>query len=209
MALRVDAVGTMKRFICEQNIANFRKLLIDASDPAQKTALERLLATYNRELAMLDAEEVGTDITPIARRRRQEVDAAAMREELLPQFDHSPHPYLLLDPGPGLRIAAVNTAYLTSTMTERSIVGKSLFDVFPDNPDHALADGVNNLYASLKTVAQTGRPHAMAVQRYDIRDPTGAFVERHWQPINMPIHDAQGRLMFLLHHVEDVTDQVG
>jgi hypothetical protein len=61
----------------------------------------------------------------------------------------------------------------------------------------------------LKTVAQTGRPHAMAVQRYDIRDPTGAFVERHWQPINMPIHDAQGRLMFLLHHVEDVTDQVG
>ena len=208
MALR-DAVGNMKRFVCEQNIANFRRLLIDARDPAQRKALERLLATYNRELAMLDAEEIGTDATPIPQRRRQSADAASIPEEFLPHFNDSPHPYLLLDPGPGLRIVDVNTAYLTVTFTERSIVGKSLFDVFPDNPDHALADGVNNLYASLKTVAQTGRPHAMAVQRYDIRDATGAFVERHWQPINTPIHDAQGQLMFLLHHVEDVTDQVG
>lgn len=200
----------MKRFICEQNIAHFRKLLLDAREPAQRKALERLLATYHRELAMLDAEEIGTDATPIGRQRRQAVDAASIREELLPQFDHSPHPYLLLDPGPGLRIVDVNTAYLTVTFTERStILGKSLFDVFPDNPDHALADGVNNLYASLKTVAQTGLPHAMAIQRYDIRDATGAFVERHWQPVNTPIRDAEGRLMFLLHHVEDVTDQMG
>jgi PAS domain-containing protein len=200
----------MKRFVCEQNIANFRKLLTDTRDPTQRKALERLLATYNRELAMLDAEEIGTDATPIEQQKRQSADAASIREEFLPHFNDSPHPYLLLDPGPGLRIVDVNTAYLTVTFTERSaILGKSLFDVFPDNPDDALADGVNNLYASLKTVAQTGRPHAMAVQRYDIRDPAGAFVERHWQPINMPIHDAQGRLMFLLHHVEDVTDQAG
>ncbi len=200
----------MKRFICEQNIANFRRLLVDASDPAQRTALERLLATYHRELALLDAEEIGTDATPIEQRRRQSVDAAAVREELLPHFDHSPHPYLLLDPGPGLRIVDVNEAYLTATFTERgAILGKSLFEVFPDNPDHALADGVNNLYSSLKTVAATGRPHAMAIQRYDIRDTSGKFVVRHWQPINTPIHDAGGKLVFLLHHVEDVTDQAG
>lgn len=199
----------MKRFICEQNIANFRRLLVDASDPAKRTALERLLASYNRELALLDAEEIGADATPIPQQRKQPVDAAAVRDEFLPHFEHSPHPYLLLDPGPGLRIADVNAAYLTATFTERgAILGKSLFDVFPDNPDHALADGVNNLYSSLRTVATTGRPHAMAVQRYDIRDAAGKFVERHWQPINAPIHDAQGKLVFLLHHVEDVTDQV-
>ena len=84
-------------------------------------------------------------------------------------------------------IVDVNTAYATATFTHRSdIVGRSLFDVFPDNPDHPFADGVSNLYNSLKTVAKTGQPHAMAVQRYDIRDPAGAFVERHWQPINTP-----------------------
>lgn len=48
----------------------------------------------------------------------------------------------------------------------------------------------------------------MAVQRYDIRDASGTFLERYWQPINTPIHDAHGELVFLLHHVEDVTEQM-
>jgi len=48
----------------------------------------------------------------------------------------------------------------------------------------------------------------MNTQRYDIRDPGGTFVERHWQPINSPIHDTAGHLVYLLHHVEDVTAQV-
>jgi hypothetical protein len=33
-------------------------------------------------------------------------------------------------------------------------------------------------------------------------------VERYWQPINTPIRDTDGRLVFLSHHVEDVSDQV-
>jgi PAS domain-containing protein len=116
---------------------------------------------------------------------------------------------MLLDPGPGLHIVDINDAYAIATFISRSdVVGKSLFEIFPDNPDDALADGVSNLYSSLRIVAQTGQPHAMAVQRYDIRDPNGAFVERHWQPINSPIRDRDGHLIFLLHHVEDVTDQV-
>ena len=67
---------------------------------------------------------------------------------------------------------------------------------------------MSNLYASLKIVSQSGQPHAMAVQRYDIRNPAGEFVERHWQPINSPIKDKADNLVFLLHHVEDVTDHV-
>jgi hypothetical protein len=48
----------------------------------------------------------------------------------------------------------------------------------------------------------------MAIQRYDIRDPDGQFVERYWQPVNTPIFDESGRLIYLLHWVEDVTEQV-
>jgi hypothetical protein len=48
----------------------------------------------------------------------------------------------------------------------------------------------------------------MSVQRYDTRGPAGDFVERYWQPINTPIRDTDGRLVFLLHHVEYVSDQV-
>jgi PAS domain-containing protein len=116
---------------------------------------------------------------------------------------------MLLDPGPGLLIVDINDAYAVATFTSRrDVVGRSLFEIFPDNPDNPLADGVSNLYTSLRIVAETGRPHAMKIQRYDIRNPSGAFVERHWQPINTPLHDGAGRLVFLLHHIEDVTARI-
>jgi PAS domain-containing protein len=196
----------MKRFICEQNVAHFRKLLEGATDPIQRRTLERLLTSELRELTMLEAAQIGIRS---GGPQDQPVDASPIRDPHLADFDHSPHPYLLLDPGPGLQIVDVNASYAAVTFTDRNeILGRSLFDVFPDDPERPLADGVINLYTSLKTVANTGKPHAMAVQRYDIRNAAGDFVERHWQPINVPVHDEHGRLIYLLHHVEDVTDQV-
>jgi hypothetical protein len=177
----------MKRFICEQNVVHFEKLLAETSDPTLRRTLNGLLATAKRELALLDADQRATDQSPSGHRRGQASDASVIREFFLSDFDKSPHPYMLIDPGPGLRIIDVNAAYAAVTFTRRDVItGKSLFEVFPDNPDDALADGVSNLYALLSTVARTGRPHAMAIQRYDVRDSGGIFVERHWQPINTP-----------------------
>lgn len=196
----------MQRFVCEQNVAHFERLLSETTDATVQRTLQSLLASARRELAMLSSAATGADPSRFEPRRRQQVDAAAIRQQFQPEFDGSPHPYMLLDPGPGLHIIDINDAYAAATLTSRGdVVGRSLFEVFPDNPDDPLADGVSNLYTSLKIVGETGRAHAMAIQRYDIRDASGAFVERHWQPINSPIHDGAGHLVFLLHHVEDVT----
>jgi len=199
----------MQRFVCEQNIAHFERLLHEATDPTVQNTVRGLLASAKRQLALLSSAVSGADTTPFEQRRRQHGDADTIRRQFQPEFDASPHPYMLLDPGPGLVIVDINNAYAAATLTDRAeIAGRSLFEIFPDNPDDPLADGVSNLYSSLKIVGETGRAHAMAVQRYDIRDPGGVFVERHWQPINSPIHDAAGRLLYLLHHVEDITVQV-
>ena len=46
----------------------------------------------------------------------------------------------------------------------------------------------------------------MALQRYDVRVPeTGAFVGKNWLPTNSPVHDPDGRVVGVLHHVEDVS----
>jgi len=162
-----------------------------------------------RELAILDSTQSGAETSPLETQRRKLFDAQAVRQQFQPELDNSPHPYMLLDPGPGLRIVDINEAYAQATFTTRSdLAGKSLFEVFPDNPGDEFADGVSNLFASLRIVVQTGQAHAMAVQRYDIRTPEGNFIERHWQPINTPIHDIDKHLIFLLHHVEDVTQEV-
>ncbi len=89
-----------------------------------------------------------------------------------------------------------------------AVAGQRLFTVFPDNPDNPLADGVSLLLRSLQIAAGTGLRHRMKVQRYDVRDSRGVFVERYWRQRNIPLLDDAGQLRYLLHHVEDVTAAV-
>ena len=120
-------------------------------------------------------------------------------------FEQAPVPILVLDPE--LRIVGVTDAYLKATITRREeIVGRGLFDVFPANPDDPGADGVSNLHASLNTVLETGEPHTMAVQKYDIRDAGGEWEVRYWSPVNSPVLDAAGTVRYITHRVEDVTE---
>ena len=122
-------------------------------------------------------------------------------------FDSLPGLYLVL--APDLKIVAVSDAYLQATMTEREgILGRAVFDVFPDNPDDPRATGAANLRASLTRVLRTGRADTMAIQKYDIRRPDGTFEERYWSPVNSPVLGADRSIEYIIHRVEDVTDFV-
>lgn len=122
-------------------------------------------------------------------------------------YEGAPNAYLVL--APDLTIVAVSDAYLRATMTRRSdIVGRPLFEVFPDNPEDPGALGEANLRASLARVLATGRADTMPVQKYDIRRPEaegGEFEVRYWSPHNSPVLGAEGELRFIVHRVEDVT----
>jgi PAS domain S-box-containing protein len=120
-------------------------------------------------------------------------------------FESLPGLYLIL--APDLQIAAVSNSYLEATMTDRQkIIGQNLFEVFPDNPHDTAATGEANLRASLNFVLQNKQPHSMAVQKYDIRTPTGEFEERYWSPLNKPVLDERGDLLYIIHRVEDATE---
>jgi len=125
-------------------------------------------------------------------------------------FQSAPGCYLVL--APDLTILAVSDAYLRATKTEREgILGRGVFDVFPANPDDPTESGVANLSASLARVLATRQPDAIPIQKYDIPRPAaegGGFEERHWRPVNSPVLDDDGRVAFIIHCVEDVTDLV-
>src|SRR6266481_3294894 len=94
-------------------------------------------------------------------------------------FESAPGLYLVLTPD--LTIVAVSEAYLRATMKRRQeILGRDLFEVFPDNPDAA---GVRHLAAaSFQRVLRDRIPNAMTVQKYDIQRPAsqgGGFEERY------------------------------
>ena len=125
-------------------------------------------------------------------------------------FEAAPGLYLVLDPE--LRIVAASEAYLRATMTRREeIMGRGIFDVFPDNPSDPEASGVTNLSASLDRVRKKRVADTMAVQKYDISRPEeegGGFEERYWSPKNTPVLDEAGELAYTIHRVEDVTEFV-
>jgi hypothetical protein len=103
----------------------------------------------------------------------------------------------------------VNPEYSTLTLTDpQAIIGRDIFDVFPDDPANPAADGVKNLSLSLSKVLYHAAPDRMMFQRYDIRDRTGAFVERYWSPANCPILDKNGEVEYIVHSVQDVTATV-
>jgi PAS domain S-box-containing protein len=122
-------------------------------------------------------------------------------------FESTAGAYLVVTPAE-YQIVAVSDAYLHATSRNRSIIGRRLFEVFPDLPGDPAADGVRNLQASLGRVTATRAADPMAVQRYPIQlseEEGGGWEERYWSPVNSPVFSASGELIFIVHRVEDVT----
>ncbi len=140
---------------------------------------------------------------------RAAVDGAFVRDLRL-LFEASPDVLLVLLPdAPKFTMVAATNARLAATHTTREqTIGRSLFDLFPDNPDDPGATGASNLRASLERVIATRAPDTMAVQRYDIRDADGTFQAKYWSPKNIPVLSPSGEILYILHRVEDVTGLV-
>ncbi|KOU63567.1 protein phosphatase [Streptomyces sp. MMG1533] len=112
---------------------------------------------------------------------------------------------------PDLVYADVNEEFLRTAGRKREqMIGKHLFDVFPDNPNDPAATGMRNLEASLQRVLATGERDAMALQRYDVEDPErpGHWQERYWSPCNAPVLGPDGEVLLLVHRVEEVTELI-
>lgn len=114
---------------------------------------------------------------------------------------------MLLVFAPDLTMVAANRLWYAHTgMTAQDIVGKYVFDVFPDNPANDEADGVGNMKASLDRVAREKTSDAMPVHRYDIPNPDGSFSVKYWAVTHTPILDDQGNVTQIWNRGTDVTD---
>jgi signal transduction histidine kinase len=143
--------------------------------------------------------------------RSHDIPSDAVGADFRRLFESVPANCLVLLPdAPRFTIAAASDAYLAATMTTREqIVGRGLFEVFPDaNPANVERTGVSNFRVSLETVLRGGAAHAMGVQRYDVKRPDGEWARRYWASRNAPVLGPDGTIEYILHHVEDVTERV-
>ncbi|MEU9091632.1 SpoIIE family protein phosphatase [Streptomyces sp. NPDC048428] len=112
---------------------------------------------------------------------------------------------------PDLRYADANEDFQgLSGRTREELVGRHLFDVFPDNPGDPAATGSRHLEASLRRVLATGERDTMAMQRYDVESTQrpGEWEERYWSPVNAPVLGPDGQVVLLVHRVEEVTELI-
>ena len=116
---------------------------------------------------------------------------------------------ILLPDHPHFTIIDVNNDLLLFTKTlKETLTGKSLFNVFPDNPEDVAASGVHNLRNSLEQVIQTKQQQRLKVQRYDVKNESGSFSEFYWSALNTPILNKDGDVEYILHTSTNITDQV-
>ncbi|HUP68880.1 MAG TPA: EAL domain-containing protein, partial [Acidimicrobiales bacterium] len=143
-----------------------------------------------------------------------EESGGALRTPLAPDFktmfEAAPDSYLVLDPN--FTVRAATDKYLKAIMMERTaIVGRGLFEVFPDVGDDPGVQVLRDLRASLERVRANGVPDTMTVQHYDLPRPAaegGGLEVRYWSPVNSPVWADDGTLTYIIHRVEDVTEFV-
>jgi PAS domain-containing protein len=84
-----------------------------------------------------------------------------------------------------------------------AVVGRNVFEVFPDNPDDPDADGSAVMRASLERAFSSGEAEVLPRQRYDAPpiEPGGEFRERYWLPENVPVKGPDGAVTYVIHTV--------
>ena len=141
---------------------------------------------------------------------REGQDSSVRAPDFRALFEAVPGRYLVLLPdAPRFTIVAATDAYRQATgVAERDVVGRGLFELFSDaNPGNPAPTGAASFRASLETVLRTGAPHAMPVQRYDTPRADSGREERRWRPVNTPVAGPGGEVAYIVHAVEDVTEQ--
>jgi signal transduction histidine kinase len=124
-------------------------------------------------------------------------------------FSSLPHPCLLLDST--LKIADANPFYLKVTGRTATIIGMSLLDAFPTNPDDPDSTDVAGLNTSIAHAIATGQPHSIESLRYAVPRQTEVgivFDERFWNAVHTPILGPDGAVAYISQSVVDVTDQI-
>ncbi len=131
-----------------------------------------------------------------------------------PLFEAAPDLLVVLDATDEHRFVAASDTYMASIMAERdAVMGRPVFEVFPDDMDDASAASHVALRAALGRVRATGTAETLPIYRYDIRrteSEGGGMEERYWQTSVRPVSvDGESKeVRYLLLRTENVTRQV-
>ncbi len=146
--------------------------------------------------------DVTEPATPADRRAAAQLPSRALAEA-------APGCYVVLTPD-RFEIVAVSDGYLALAGTTRdALLHRTIFDALAPEATGPPRDASASLRQSLARVVETGLADAPPPWRAS--GPAGADApegadERVWSALNSPVFDADSRVAYVVHRVDDVTD---
>ena len=116
-------------------------------------------------------------------------------------FSITPMPLMVLDTE--LRFVTANHCYLAVTARALDdLVGRYVFDAFPETPERQ-AEMLIGFKGALAGDENSQEPHAFAIVR-----PEGGYQDVWWTTHQLPVRDADGKIVGIMQHCRDVTEEV-
>ncbi len=125
-------------------------------------------------------------------------------------FQKSPVLLSVLDAN--LTIVASSDSYLEIMgRSPEDLYGLNVYDAFPSDSETTESPLTTDLRQSLEHALRTGKPDWMAVRRHALEQSTDAGDEaeiHYWSPVNAPIYDENGELIYVIQIAHDITPYV-
>jgi PAS domain S-box-containing protein len=110
---------------------------------------------------------------------------------------------------PDFTILEENQAHGDIAMVKREdIIGRPVFDVFPDVSEEYMKTGVSLFKESVRKVIRTKEPDLMPNLKYDLVDTKGNVTQKIWSLVHYPVFDEDNNVIAVCQSTDDVTDKV-
>lgn len=121
-------------------------------------------------------------------------------------FEAMPGNSLLINNDSAFTILAATPAYLEEVgYTKDELIGKGTFEAFPANDGDPDNTGGRDLLSSFRYVLEHKKAHILPMQRYDLQNDDGSFMERYWRIVNTPMLAPDGKVIYIINTAEDIT----
>ncbi len=130
---------------------------------------------------------------------------------IIESYKSSATPCLFLLPdSPRFTVVDANDAYLSATGKSLSqVVGLNMFDIFPEGIGEDAQKRVKTFRSALENAYRLKKTSKVRLQRYDIVHTPNLGAEiKFWNTDTIPVLDASGKVIYLVHSVADVTEFV-
>lgn len=163
--------------------------------------LDALAALGSRVLMLLDVEKRGAPSTATT----STVKAGTRRPDIQSVLSSVPGVHWLIEPEE-LRVVAVSDTALEALGLPRDAVLDQPLAAILANTDADSRETARKVLVSMKRVKKTGRPENLIAIPYLLPTPDGGVRQSYWTSVIAPVYRDDGKLAYLAHHSEDVTE---